>query len=429
LPVIGAILWATRDEQCGLCDPGFERASLRTWVRTGLQRAGFDAACARLIVLDMDAGAPRLTDLSALCTAGNAFACGHFGEMLIHGGDRAARVDVDAAGGMTVLLQGCDGGAARSCFNLAQLQDPNVTRDEWEGISKDTAAALALYEKACALGYAFSCNNRSYQAQENGDLQLALTFATKACGLGECSTLLRIRLFVDRRALDATKGVFAAAMTERPQDFHPEMQGPGQRARAGCLADIPQACIDFGTQIYQSYASGGVPAVAHEAADRLWARAAYLRACELGQADGCMIYAESHDGIGDESEPLVALAHHKMACDMGQGFSCAQAGFYSELGSDVPEDEGEAAMWYNKGCAAGEPYACQRLGGLYDIADTDPAHFMTNQLLACVHGESLFCEFVAEDFERGNYDLPKSPEIAAVLNRIGCEDDEDCVSP
>jgi len=160
-----------------------------------------------------------------------------------------------------------------------------------------------------------------------------------------------------------------------------------------------------------------------------WARAAWLKACELDDIMACALFAESHDGIGAESEPEISLTYHEQACAMGLGSSCGRAGYYYESGTGTAEDTMMAADLYAKGCDLGSAYDCERLGGIYEILDSDPVQFVQNQIQACANGDTYRCSFVASDFESGAFDLPKSPEIAAVLKRIGCEDDPECSSP
>jgi len=194
-----------------------------------------------------------------------------------------------------------------------------------------------------------------------------------------------------------------------------------RRARRDCSAGQADGCILLGHYYYWEYASGSSWGLLYNAPDREFARALYLQACELGDMEGCWIYADSHTGIGDETDYDTALIYFTRACDAGHGRSCQSAGYLHELDKD---DEATAGLLYVKGCDLGDLYACESLGGINDIENE--ALVADYQLRACLNADGLSCEFLAGDYRAGRNGLPKNIDIAKQLLGYGCEDgDED----
>ncbi|CAN0436281.1 unnamed protein product, partial [Hapterophycus canaliculatus] len=235
--------------------------------------------------------------VTALCEAGNPRACAVVADVLSRSSwTIRPNVKTDFERAFALRKQACAKGDGLACVFTGRAMDPDIGNDDYDFVTRDEAKTIQLYEKSCDLGASYGCNMRAFAAERNGDLDTAVKFAKRRCSmvLRGCSTLNRV-----------------------------------------------------------NYGGGVDGTVAHDAADRAWGRAAYARACELGDALGCHIFANTFDGIGAESEPLVALEGQEIACTLGQGMSCAVAGHFYQNGYDVPEDPAAAAKLYMKGCKLG----------------------------------------------------------------------------
>ncbi len=398
---------------------------------TQLCEAGVEAGCLWIASFDQTLdGAERFALLEDGCAAGQLALCDRLGTILLSGGryfGHDVPIDVDRA--LVLATQACDGGHGGGCATLGRSKDPNINNDQWDNVPKDAAAALALYERGCALDDSWACQMLGYTQSESAttSAERDVVYQTyrKSCVLSDdCEEMQRAAIMRDRAELKAEHGMLGAALLERYDDFVAPYHGRVRRARRGCAAGQGHDCILLGDYYYRDYASGSSWGLLHNASDRELARALYLQACELGDPMGCWTYADSHTGIGDETDYDTALIYFTKGCDADHGLSCQSAGYIHELDKD---DEATAGLFYSKGCDLGDVYACDSLSGINDIPDD--ALIAEYRLRACLNADGLACEFLAGDYRAGRYGLPKDIEIARELLRYGCEDgDEDSCS-
>ena len=90
------------------------------------------------------------------------------------------------------------------------------------------------------------------------------------------------------------------------------------------------------------------------------------RACELGEAQGCLFYANNFKG-GDDADPAQARHYSELACKLGSGDGCVwlakQALRPDAEGSERMGDPKAAREYWSAACEA-EPTRC---GGLADF--------------------------------------------------------------
>ena len=106
----------------------------------------------------------------------------------------SAQITAETTADAEKLKQACDGGEAKSCFDLG-----NRYR-EGEGVAKDLAKAAQLYQKACEAGHAGSCFNLANRYREGEgvakDLVKAAQLYQQACDEGEaraCEVVRQLR--------------------------------------------------------------------------------------------------------------------------------------------------------------------------------------------------------------------------------------------
>jgi TPR repeat protein len=220
------------------------------------------------------------------------------------------------------LKRRCEAGALELCYQLGLLYQ------EGEGVPKDQARAVALYQRACGKPVDSGCFVRGY-AYDGGP-----------------GVVLR-----PRRAASLFK--------------------------AACDAGLAAGCFDLGLM----YVSGdGVPR------DPAQVDALYRKACEGGVTRGCNYLAQSYEngsaGLPRDAEKAIGL-FTKGCQELKDSASCYNlAGMYA-LGRGVPRDAARAAALFQAYCeesgsrAAGSAWiaACYQAALLYDtsLADTSRA--------------------------------------------------------
>lgn len=393
--------------------------------------AGVSAGCVRLAELGAGPDGPeRLQILIDSCDAGGAAACTRLGSVYLRGGRYfAADVPKDVDAGYALFERACEAGDGSACGSQAMAFRPDVEKGAWGSVDPDPAKAIALLEKGCALGGRGVCNQLAYSLEEFGpkpvDAAKVAEARRRACVMeNDCEPMLRANLIADRDALRAEHGDLQSALLDRYDDFAPHYHARVRRAKQRCLADKTADCIQLGAYYYDEYATSEAWGLILQASDRTWARALYLHACDLGDAQGCAAYASAHDGIGEETEPDVVLAYYKRGCDMGDGRSCTEVGTDYNNGFDVTEDHVIAGEYLTRACDLGDNYGCQSLSGLFDIEDEGLRQDYT--IRACLNGRGLACEFAGLDYHRGRDGVPQDKAIGEALLGYGCMDgDED----
>ncbi len=88
----------------------------------------------------------------------------------------------------------------------------------------------------------------------------------------------------------------------------------------------------------------------------------YRRGCELGDAHGCRRTRMTFDELApDDEPPPERVRYDRLACRMGDGDACSDAGRGLERGHGVPVDLPLARAHYEAGCDLGSWRACNNL--------------------------------------------------------------------
>lgn len=312
---------------------------------------------------------------SQACSAGNVRACSVLGNTLISEnkineglpnlfracelGDgsachSAATHVTDSKEKQRLIGRSCELKFATGCYDFARMLDPT-------GRSEAAARAFA---SGCRLGHAPSCGVSARLAYAADDKQTAMNAASVACQ-GE------VRF-----------GCFLQAMIAG-------QSGKIEEARRLltnlCVAD-PFACRELGLlELTQSRKSEAIAlfSQACERADmpacmqlarheqtvgnRDKALALYRKLCDVSEAKGCLnaalLLEEDSErqakkllGDGKSSARILSEANvlfHK-ACELHAGLGCLKMGFQRESAMDIKA----AKQYFEYGCAAGEPTAC-----------------------------------------------------------------------
>jgi TPR repeat protein len=136
-----------------------------------------------------------------------------------------------------------------------------------------------------------------------------------------------------------------------------------------CLAGDPEACTTLGSELHASDAACATALwsaacerddatactqLAEHVVDVEQRVAAATKACEGKRARGCRILGELRVG-SDEDE---AAGHFDRACELGDAIGCLRAGQHYAGGN---RDRVVASERYERGCNLGEPTACREL--------------------------------------------------------------------
>ncbi|MEM9188469.1 MAG: tetratricopeptide repeat protein [Myxococcota bacterium] len=185
-----------------------------------------------------------------------------------------------------------------------------------------------------------------------------------------------------------------------------------------CANHDGEACVAAGRQ----YASN---------ADWATSTARFLRACSLEVGVGCLEVGVAHDrgerGVARDDDQ--ALGYYRLACRLGSGQGCFNAGsLQGEQTSDTARES--SCELYERGCALESARACaqtarcvlQGVGGQPNYALVE-SRFRS----ACEAGDPSACIDLGILYANGE-GLPQRKSEAAHLFRRGCElgNDESC---
>lgn len=223
-----------------------------------MQRAckqGDRGACKDTEVAKASPDRKPLDQLTASCDRGNYVACTELGLLYLRG----QGVAKDVARALGLFESGCDGGNGLACHNLA------VMLNTGRGVKRDSARAARVYERACELGRMDSCS-------------LLGNMAVNGNGIA--------------KNIDRANALF----------------------RKACDGGSLQGCTNLGV----SYATGrGVPEDAQRAAQL------YQRACSSGSAESCSnlghLYVRGRGVPKDISRARSLLTR---ACDKDIAVAC-----------------------------------------------------------------------------------------------------------
>ena len=233
----------------------------------------------------------------------------------------------------------CDSGEIESCYYYGRMLGDGA------GVSKDVAAALAVFERGCAKDNASSCNALGVSYRDGSGVAVshdqALPLLIKSCDLGNAKGCL------NAGALLHFQGRF-------PHDVSRALSYYDKACAADEDPSAPLACENIG-KIYRE-GHGGVPV------DTSRAAVAYARACKLGSVRACGLASLANPLLGATITNTDERALAERGCSDGQRDACvALANMYAG-GRGVTKDEKRAAELDAKACQLGAPDGCRDSG-------------------------------------------------------------------
>lgn len=136
----------------------------------------------------------------------------------------------------------------------------------------------------------------------------------------------------------------------------------------------------------------------------------YLKACELGNAEGCRWYGFLHSSPNLMKNPATeddfarGLLYLAKACDLGDAPSCAVGGKLAiDGGPGAAPDLSRGLSLYEKACDLGENSVCGVAGYLYSFRKENPDYEKGIPLMekSCAGGEAAICAVLGELYEKG----------------------------
>lgn len=128
---------------------------------------------------------------------------------------------------------------------------------------------------------------------------------------------------------------------------------------ARCNAKDAAACWTLGEALLKGQGVAANPAKAVTA---------FVRACDLGVAEGCYIAANRVD-LDKKGDAAGARALFIKGCEAGLGSSCLSSGIYTESGWGGAKDLPRALAFYERACTLRDGEACRYLGQIYAFGE------------------------------------------------------------
>lgn len=408
-----------------------------------------------------------LVACTAECDGGNLSACVHLGG--IH--ERGVETPADDARALALYTRACDGKEPLGCERLASVYEVGVLvpRDDAKAArfleqarelfrarcdrrhgascsslglllerDRKDAEALALHEKACALGDADGCSMAAMLVDDGRgakvDFQRAFDLYVKACDLG------------DSYACDSAAGYLGDFGT-LPRDRERE-QALSERSRAmsekACVEkkerySCSSAAIDYqyadtpdeerafelyslGCDLGNQYACGQV-AARLDAKDPAGATVIRQRACDLGDETSCKALhaAAVKEGRTADAEKIARLYLDRLerACRRAESYPCVKLVEVYKTGSMAPADPAKVAELRariieldRRECPRGFSYACTRLAKMLE-EDAGGRHVASEHYqTACDLGDESSCWLLSQRW---------SGQRAEALRERACE--------
>ena len=173
------------------------------------------------------------------------------------------------------------------------------------------------------------------------------------------------------------------------------------------LMPAAPAFSDETTGVSDLLISGGK---AMKSGDYDTAKGDYLKACDLGNAEGCRWYGFLHSLPNLMKEPTTesdfakGILYLAKACDLGDAPSCAVGGKLAiDGGPGVSPDLSRGLSLYEKACDLGENSVCGVAGYLYAYRKENPDYEKGIPLMekSCAGGDASICAVLGELYEKG----------------------------
>ena len=174
--------------------------------------------------------------------------------------------------------------------------------------------------------------------------------------------------------------------------------------------DVTEECLQQGLDTYN---------VRPEQAARLW-----RVACEGGDGDSCANLGYLYQfGLGVEGDFAQAARLYRRSCDGGVRTACVNLAYLHIQGLGVDADPPEAARLFQQFCDDKIGAACSSLGQLYVagmVMDRDLEAGAQFYRMGCELGDATGCTSLGALFEQG-IGVEADPTEAARLYRQGCD--------
>jgi uncharacterized protein len=216
----------------------------------------------------------------------------------------------------------CDHGILQGCFSLGMRY---LIGHEWD-VRKDDAKAVQLFQTACDGGEERSCTQLGLMNADGTGVQRdgakAFHLFQKACDGGEPKGCSELGVMYETGR---------AVRKDRPRAFHLYQQACRNGMAIGCK--YPNAF-----QLYQ-------------------------KACRGDMEIGCFYFVYGPEGVRiDDAE---AVQRFQKACEGGVEKGCYHLGARYAAGEGVPKDYVRAVQLFRKTCDAGDKDGCVNLGAMY----------------------------------------------------------------
>lgn len=338
------------------------------------------------------------------CDLGAADQCRDLAFALVKGTPTPA--NLTAAAG--AHRKACDGRTLYSCFDLGQAYEAG------RGVAKDSALAIAAYQKGCVSNNSDGRESCNRLGQMHLDGLGVTKNPVRAYELFASACLAGLKLGCHNQANLQMTGVGTARNPAEAEKLYAgACQGEGR---------LPESCLSLG-RIYLSGAGGRVDvnraAYALLQLEDMKATAEMVREsrallvphwqslCNINSGVVCQGLAARYAG-GYQSlakDPVSATTLYQMACKAGAGPSCSMAGAALFNGTGLPKNLTESAHFYEMGCKAADLNSCYRAAVAY------------LQGSGVIKNKAMATKWIGEA-ERLNKSAEQAPQIKAVRDAI-----------
>ncbi|MEM9692257.1 MAG: hypothetical protein AAGA56_06920 [Myxococcota bacterium] len=213
------------------------------------------------------------------------------------------------------------------------------------------------------------------------------------------------------------------AGSDKPYLCNPDNE---PECKTQCARGNADSCLNYGNIVRRKNRAKGVTK-SYGAAMPF-----YKKACDGDVADGCAALALATEPDTDHGRVAelakASLAYAIKACDLGSAIGCENAGDMVFYDSYRIMDQPRAVKLYLKGCNLGRGIACWSAAqGYFGGKGVGKDGMQGVKLLvkACSGGSVDECNDAANVFAKGQYGVPKKPDLALKLNLIACRMDKD----
>lgn len=297
------------------------------------------------------------------CSEDDVLACIMLGRQDIEDTDgtwlRRLQAEVDPV--YFARLEDCGAGDDDACYDAGWLGIEGLTTVDVEGL------AQRLLRQTCERGHNRACAT----VVAGSEVPERAAWAEQQCLQGDTLACVRLSDFEYWRWYDAGReGVIDIRW-----------------AAAACEQGFGPMCSELGANY--RWPTGDEPPDLERALE------SYRRGCELGDAYGCRRTGMTFDELApDDERPPERVYYDRLACRMGDGDACSDAGKGLERGHSVPVDLPLARAHYEAGCDLGSWRACNNLAlaivaGRGGPVDHDAAFDAWDR--ACAQGHQRAC--------------------------------------